>query len=176
MPELGGCRAVKLLPCGHVVGDVCIAAWMQASNPSFGGRCPYCRQQIGYKPLSLFGKVKAYFSKSSLLQLPDLLVAMFMLPSSMRSVSMYAFMIGLGAPLVLAASLGTYGMVLSLQILWRGNLPIVAVVQVCALCWALIFMPFIGAVMDLEILRVLQLVVTGIRRLVDWYNREPNVG
>jgi hypothetical protein len=60
----GDCRAIKLQPCGHVVGDVCFASWMRAPNLSFGGCCPYCQQQIGLKPASLFRKVKSYFGTS----------------------------------------------------------------------------------------------------------------
>ena len=173
-PQEVGCRPVKLRPCGHVVGDVCIAAWMQASNPSSGGRCPYCRQQIGYKPLSLFGKVKAYFSASVIFHVPDMLAGMYMIPSMRRTVPMLTWVM-FGAGLSSYACLWTRCMVLCLQTLWRGNIPIVAVVYHCAVFWALLFVPFIAAVMDLELLRVLQLVVTGIRRLVDWYNRVPNV-
>ena len=90
-----------------------------------------------------------------------------------RSVSALTWVL-FGLQLGLYACLWTRCMMLCLQTLWRGNLPVVAVVYHCAVFWALLFVPFIAAVMDLESLRVLRLVVTGIRRLVDRYRLEPN--
>jgi hypothetical protein len=63
-----------------------------------------------------------------------------------------------------------------LQFLWRGNLPTVVVVCHCIFLCGVLLVPFVAAVLDHESLRLLQLVVNGIRWGVDWYGLERNIG
>jgi hypothetical protein len=173
----GSCRAIKLQPCGHVVGDVCFATWIRAPNLSFRGRCPYCQQQIGLKLPSLLRKVKSYFGTSWVLHFPDYVVATYF-PRWMpeEPVANLEYKIQLMVAIGLYNHLWLRCLKACLQSLWEGNLPIVVLVCHCIFTCGVLLVPFVAAVLDHESLRLLQLVVSGIRWGVDWYGLERNIG
>ena len=177
----GTCRAIKLQPCGHVVGDACFFAWMRARRASFGGRCPYCQQKIGLKPPTLLEKTKTYFSTSLILHFPDFVVATYFprwmpdLPAaSLKTRMLLLLMIGAYGGLWMGCLNAWLGVLLGLCT--RGSYAPLVPAFHWGFLWKLLLAPVFATVLDHEVLRLLRVASDGIWWGVRWYELRRNNG
>lgn len=168
-----GCRAIRLQPCGHILGDTCLDEWM--SNPEIAshGLCPCCRQPLTRVPFSLLGQARRYLGKLWIFHVPDMILAI-LLPSFhprmaklvQPSLSMKIMAVLFPCTFLMA---WTYGLSMCLRDLSHWDDTSTYRVWFSAYAYFLMFLPVIMSAFNDPMLWVSRSFADGLHMWVFWY-------
>jgi hypothetical protein len=68
----GECHAIRLKPCGHIVGDLCFEYWMDRAGNIETGLCPFCQQLLARSRQSPLSALKKYYAQHPMSHIWDM--------------------------------------------------------------------------------------------------------